>query len=118
MSAPLLICLLTTAMGIGYGWGRRSSASAAPWHQRTRRSALGRQAITLAALLAASQIQRSVERRHPALTRRAASAHGALRRLRLPLVGHLDHLASHIVPRAAQALAATVKPDSTKSRHR
>jgi len=58
-----LICGLAAGMWIGYRLGRRASAPAPSWQSRTRRSALGRQAITLVALVTASQLQRSVQRR-------------------------------------------------------
>lgn len=57
-----LICALAAAMAIGYWWGRRAAARPT-WRSRTRRSALARQAITLTALVAASQLQRSLHRR-------------------------------------------------------
>ena len=54
-----LICLVATALSVGYFMGRRSARSAPAWFGGSRRSRLARQAITLIAVGAATQIQRS-----------------------------------------------------------
>lgn len=61
-----VICMLVTALSIGYHFGRRHAGSTTPtWKDRTRRTALGRRAITLIALMVASHLQRSVQRKLP-----------------------------------------------------
>ena len=65
MTVLVVICLVAAAARIGYWFGRRAATSAPPWQERTRRSALARQAITLVLLVAASQLQRSVRRNVP-----------------------------------------------------
>ena len=72
----VMIALLA-AMAVGYVVGRRSASKTPTWSQRTSRAALGSQALSLVALLAASQLQRSIEQRLP-----TGSAHRLSRRIR------------------------------------
>jgi hypothetical protein len=50
---------------VGYQVGRRTATQPPTWRQRTRRIALARQAFELVTLLAASQLQRKLQRRMP-----------------------------------------------------
>ena len=61
---------LVAALCVGYLVGRRAGQRTPTWKQRTRRTALGRQAVGLIALVAASQLQRAVRRRTPAIAAR------------------------------------------------
>ncbi|MEW5808326.1 MAG: hypothetical protein AB1925_02645 [Actinomycetota bacterium] len=64
--AAVIVTLMMAATGLfGYYLGRRSPARSLSWRQRTTRPALARQAITLLALVALSQVQRSAGRRRP-----------------------------------------------------
>lgn len=63
MTTLALLCALAAAMWIGYRLGRRAAAPAPNWHQRIRRSALGRQASALIVLVVASQLRRSSQRK-------------------------------------------------------
>ncbi len=58
-----MICMLVTALSIGYYLGRRAGSGTSTWRQRTRPTALGRRAITLMGLVVASRIQRTVQRK-------------------------------------------------------
>ncbi len=53
------IAALVMATCVGYYFGRRAGSTPTTWKKRTSRSALGRRAIGLLALLAARRIQRS-----------------------------------------------------------
>jgi hypothetical protein len=65
-----LICLAAVALSVGYVMGRRSARSAPAWFGGSRRSRLARQAISLMAVGAATQIERSIRRRfRPARSR-------------------------------------------------
>lgn len=81
MSALGVMLLVVAALGVGYHAGRRGAARTPSWRQRTRRTALGRQALVLALLMAVSQVERSAQRRLP-LGRQQPTTHlGRLRRL-------------------------------------
>lgn len=62
MTVAVIIMLAATAAG-GYYAGYRAGARKPTWQQRLRRPALARQTVSLVALLAVSQLQRSVRRR-------------------------------------------------------
>ena len=53
---------LLAALCVGYLVGRRAGRRNPTWRQRTRAGALGRQAVTLAALVATNRLQRLVRR--------------------------------------------------------
>lgn len=64
--APLgVLAALVVALCIGYVLGRRAGRRSPTWKQRTRRSALGRQAVGLVVLVAASRLQRTIRKRLP-----------------------------------------------------
>jgi uncharacterized membrane protein YhiD involved in acid resistance len=69
MTALGVFAALVAALGIGYLLGYRRGSRTPSWRQRTSRVALGRQAVSLVALVAASQLQRTARRKLP-LTRR------------------------------------------------
>jgi hypothetical protein len=66
---------LVAALALGYVLGRRSVSRTPTWSQRTSRAALGRQTLSLLALVAASQLQRSVGQRMPIASVRRLSRH-------------------------------------------
>lgn len=49
---------LVAALWLGYYFGRRADTKTPTWKQRTSRTALGRRAITLGALLLARRLRR------------------------------------------------------------
>ena len=53
---------LLAALCVGYLVGRRAGRRSPTWRERTSAGALGRQAVTLAALVAANRVQRVVRR--------------------------------------------------------
>ncbi|CPR13145.1 hypothetical protein BN971_04452 [Mycobacterium bohemicum DSM 44277] len=55
---------LAMATCAGYCLGRRAASTAPPWNKRTSRIALGRQATSLLAMLAARAIRRKLRREH------------------------------------------------------
>lgn len=63
MAAIVVISLMTVSGLLGYVLGRRAVVPTPSWQQRMRRPALARQTVTLLALMAASQLQRSAHRR-------------------------------------------------------
>lgn len=63
MAAIVVIALMAASGLLGYVVGRRAGASTPSWQQRLRRPALARQTVTLLALMAVSQLQRSAHRR-------------------------------------------------------
>ncbi|PRC46917.1 hypothetical protein C6A85_87635, partial [Mycobacterium sp. ITM-2017-0098] len=67
MTALGVFAAVVAALCIGYVLGRRAGQRAPTWKQRTRRTALGRQAVGLIALVAASQLQRAIGKRVPAI---------------------------------------------------
>lgn len=70
MTALGVLAALVAALCVGYVIGRRAGRKAPTWKQRTRRAALGRQAVGLIVLVAASQLQRTIGRRVPAIAPR------------------------------------------------
>ncbi|MGE0215205.1 hypothetical protein [Mycolicibacterium sp.] len=60
-----MVAALAAGVWIGYLIGRRADAKTLSWSTRTSRVVLGRQAITLLGLLAASRLERTVRRRLP-----------------------------------------------------
>ena len=63
MAAVVVISLMAASALLGYLLGRRVTTPRPTWQQRLRRPALARQTVTLLALMAASQMQRSAHRR-------------------------------------------------------
>ncbi|WP_163722278.1 hypothetical protein [Mycolicibacterium psychrotolerans] len=63
MAAVVVISLMAASGLLGYLLGRRATRRTPTWQQRMRRPALARQTVTLVALVAASQLQRSAHRR-------------------------------------------------------
>lgn len=63
MAAVVVLSLMAVSGLLGYLMGRRATVPAPSWQQRMRRPALARQTVTLLALMAASQLQRSAHRR-------------------------------------------------------
>ncbi|RZT25986.1 hypothetical protein EV589_1737 [Mycobacterium sp. BK558] len=63
MAAVVVISLMALSGLLGYLVGRRATRRAPTWQQRIQRPALARQAVTLMALVAASQLHRSAHRR-------------------------------------------------------
>ena len=63
MAVIVVISLMAATGLLGYLLGRRSVVPTPTWQQRMRRPALARQTVTLLALMAASQLQRSAHRR-------------------------------------------------------
>lgn len=72
MTAVGVLVLVVAALGVGYQAGRHANPRVPTWRQRTRRAALGRQALALAVLMSAARLERSVHRRLPPLARRGA----------------------------------------------
>jgi hypothetical protein len=68
MTALAVISALVTALCIGYHFGRRAGSTPSTWKRRTRRTALGRLAITLIVLMIARRVRQSfvAERALPA----------------------------------------------------
>jgi hypothetical protein len=64
MTALAMVAAVVAALGVGYLFGRRSRAQSrgawTGWERRTSRVALGRLAVTLAALVAARRIRRMI----------------------------------------------------------
>jgi len=60
MTALAVIAALVTSLCIGYHFGRRAGSTPPTWRQRTSRVALGKRAISLALLMTARRMQRSV----------------------------------------------------------
>ncbi|MDG4666069.1 hypothetical protein [Mycobacterium sp. 236(2023)] len=75
MTALGILVALTAALCIGYAVGYRRGSRTPTWRQRTSRAALGRQAVGLIAMVAASQLQRAARRKLP-VTRRLPSLFG------------------------------------------
>jgi Kef-type K+ transport system membrane component KefB len=65
-----VLAAMVVALSIGYVIGRRAGRRGPTWKQRTRRRALGRQAVGLVVLVAASQLQRSIGKRVPMIAGR------------------------------------------------
>ncbi|MBI5338276.1 MAG: hypothetical protein HZB45_11405 [Mycolicibacterium rufum] len=63
MAAVVVISLMAMSGLLGYLVGRRATRRTPTWQQRIQRPALARQAVTLMALVAASQLHRSSHRR-------------------------------------------------------
>ncbi|MBX7450999.1 hypothetical protein GR927_23710 [Mycolicibacterium sp. 3033] len=63
MAAIVVLSMMAATGLLGYCLGRRSASRPPSWHQRTRRPALARQAVSLVTLVAVSQLQRSVQGR-------------------------------------------------------
>ncbi len=63
MTAAVVISLMAASGLLGYLLGRRTTTPTPTWQQRVRRPALARQTVTLLALMVASQLQRSAQRR-------------------------------------------------------
>ncbi|AFM18748.1 hypothetical protein Mycch_4025 [Mycolicibacterium chubuense NBB4] len=63
MTAVAVLLMVVAAAVIGYHVGRRAAVPSPTWRQRTRRSALGRQAIGLITLLAVGELERTMQRR-------------------------------------------------------
>jgi hypothetical protein len=58
--APIaVICVVVTALCVGYYFGRREASSPPTWKKRTSRAALGRAATSLIVLMIARRIQRN-----------------------------------------------------------
>jgi hypothetical protein len=57
MTALAVISALVTALCIGYHFGRRADSTPPTWKKRTSRTALGRLAISLIALMIARRIR-------------------------------------------------------------
>ena len=66
MTVLVVGCALVTALCVGYGLGRRTTPRPATWQNRTSRLALGKLAVSLAAVVVARRLQRSLFR-HRAL---------------------------------------------------
>ena len=59
MTALAVISALVTALCIGYHFGRRAGSAPSTWKRRTRRTALGKLAISLIVLMIARRIRQS-----------------------------------------------------------
>jgi hypothetical protein len=70
MTVLAMVVALTAAASVGYLFGRRAGSRRPTWKQRTRRTALGLQAVSLIMLMTASHVQRSAHRRLPSIVRR------------------------------------------------
>jgi hypothetical protein len=58
MTVFAVLAALALATSAGYHWGRRVGSTPTTWKKRTSRVALGRQALSLAALIAARHVER------------------------------------------------------------
>jgi CDP-diglyceride synthetase len=77
MTPVAVICVMVTALCIGYHFGRRAGSTPSTWKKRTWRAALGRAATSLIVLMIARRVQRSF------LARRALSNPVGVRALKL-----------------------------------
>lgn len=68
-----LACALVAAIALGYWFGHRAATAKPTWRSRTQPSALARQAVTLAALVATRRVERSIIRKLAGLRRRRAA---------------------------------------------
>jgi CDP-diglyceride synthetase len=59
MTPIAVICVVVTALSIGYYLGRRAGSPPATWKKRTSRAALGRVATSLVVLMIARRVQRN-----------------------------------------------------------
>jgi hypothetical protein len=60
MTPIAVICVVVTALCIGYHFGRRAGSTPSNWKKRTSRAALGRVAISLIVLMIARRVQRNL----------------------------------------------------------
>ena len=60
MTPIAVICVVLTALCIGYLFGRRAGSTPSPWKKRVSRTALGRAATSLIVLLIARRMQRNI----------------------------------------------------------
>jgi hypothetical protein len=60
MTPIAVICLVATALCIGYHFGVRAGSTPSTWKKRTSRAALGRIAISLIVLMIARRVQRNL----------------------------------------------------------
>ena len=59
MTPIAVICVVVTALCIGYHFGRRAGSTPSTWKKRASRAALGRLAISLIVLMIARRVQRN-----------------------------------------------------------
>ena len=59
MTPIAVICLVVTALWVGYHFGRRAGSTPPTWKKRTSRTALGRAALSLVLLMTARRVQRN-----------------------------------------------------------
>jgi hypothetical protein len=59
MTPIAVICVVITALCIGYHFGRRAGSTPSTWKRRTSRAALGRVAMSVIVLMIARRVQRN-----------------------------------------------------------
>jgi hypothetical protein len=64
MTPTAVICVVVTALCIGYHFGRRAGSTPSTWKKRISRAALGRVAIGLIVLMTARRVQRNFLAKH------------------------------------------------------
>ena len=64
MAPTAVICVVVTALCIGYHFGRRAGSTPSTWKKRTSRTALGRVAIGLIVLMIARRVRLNFLAKH------------------------------------------------------
>lgn len=70
MTALGIFAAVSAALWIGYVIGHRRGSRKHSWRQRTSRATLGRQAVSLIALVTLGELERTARKRLPALLHR------------------------------------------------